>query len=471
MAEQNSPIQSGSNVPTGAVPSAQSAPQVAPQGTQVASVAQPGAGAPSAQPNAAAPAAQQAQTAPVSAQVAQASSPTTSAQPAQTPVAASPTTLPPQPFVPYHNGQPVLQRPKNGNNTALVVGVVICVIVAILVVGIVAIMYFRPDIFFGAANYEKPTTSAVKEAFEDATIPEPDLSNYMYIGNEDLDEAELSDFEAGEVTISSNMPTCIVSARAKYENTSVKVEETLNIRMEHPKDAESWSVAGAPTQGDLHVTPLGPADFKQIKDNFFNILREYDSDVAAQFVNAEIQVEANLNINGGTAVFTLKKPVEGSEEVKECTVNTEISWSDSKGWDVKITSIDGLEEPGDGEQAPAEGDANAPQETPGGADSSGGTSQGGSSGNPTMELEAWSGDLVQVPGTVRFSNGHILLQADYVIRVIFDGRVYITSWFELGAGGSSVTTLTNGAHILATGEMSATGTLPQAPLVINLDYD
>lgn len=436
--------------------------------------------APAAQPQAQAPVQTSPQAVPQPTQAA-APVPAQQAQPAQPTQAQAPivTTLPAQPYIQYHNGQPVLQRPKKSTSTALVVGVVLCVIVAILVVGLVLVMYFRPDFFFGASNYDKPSTSVVKEAFEDADIPEPDLSDYMYIGSEELGEPNLSDFEAGDVTISSNMPTCIVSARAKYENTSVKVEETLNIRMEHPRDAEGWSVAGTPTSASLRVTPLGPADFKQIKENFFNILREYDSEVAAQFVNAEIQVEANLNINGGTAVFNLRKPVEGTEEVRECTVNTDVSWSDDFGWDVEIVSIDGLEEPEQPAEQPTEGEgeAAAQPETPeapangNGSNGGGGGGSGSSSGDPTMELVAWSGDLVQVPGTVRFSNGRILLQADYVIRVIFDGRTYITSYFELGVGASTVASLTNGAHILATGELSATGTLAQAPLVINLEYD
>ena len=85
-----------------------------------------------------------------------------------------------------------------------------------------------------------------------------------------------------------------------------------------------------------------------------------------------------------------------------------------------------------------------------------------------MLLNCSTGDLVEVPGVIEYRDNRVLLRSDYTIRVVLDGRTYITNYFELTANTFVVT---NGAHVSVIGEISATGTLPQAPLMISLDYE
>ena len=83
-----------------------------------------------------------------------------------------------------------------------------------------------------------------------------------------------------------------------------------------------------------------------------------------------------------------------------------------------------------------------------------------------MLLVCYSGDLVQVPGVIEFEGSHILLRTDHVIRVELDNRVFITTYFELTGNGGWY----RGEHTTVIGEISATGSLGKAPLVINVDY-
>ncbi len=84
-----------------------------------------------------------------------------------------------------------------------------------------------------------------------------------------------------------------------------------------------------------------------------------------------------------------------------------------------------------------------------------------------MLLECWTGDLVRVPGTIQVQpNGSVLLRTDDVIRVVFNNMTYITTYFEIMGSGSFV----NGQHVIVDGAISATGSNPIAPLVINLNY-
>ena len=80
-----------------------------------------------------------------------------------------------------------------------------------------------------------------------------------------------------------------------------------------------------------------------------------------------------------------------------------------------------------------------------------------------LQLVCNTGDLVEIPGTIHFDNGKILLRTDDEIRVIYNGTAYTTNYFELQGAGS----WTNGQHTVIIGTLTANGTMAQAPLILS----
>lgn len=358
----------------------------------------------------------------------------------------------------------------------LIIGIILCTVAVVALAAILFLVLVRP--FNNANAPEPPQVSQVQEVFEDASTPTPKLDSFMYINDEGLSDPELSDFKTGKVTEDSSAKgsfICEGEARATFQNASVKAVVPLTVPMTRAAEATSW-VPGGVESGSPEVSPTGPADIQAMQDNIQNILKGFNQDVANQFVDCEVRPEASLNAQGGTVIFNLSKAVS-EEEVKTCTVNTDVTWGDA-GWDVKVTSVDGLEEEPAAEEQNEE--PLEPESTDGGdrgSSSGSGTviiEQGSSSGSggstelyPTMLLECWSGDLVRVPGTIQVqSNGSVLLRTDDVIQVIFDGRTYITTYFELTGVGS----FQNGQHVMVDGAITANGSNPIAPLVINIGW-
>lgn len=390
----------------------------------------------------------------------------------------------------HHSSNPQKQ-PKGSKpgSKLLIIGIILCVIALVALAAILFLVFARP--FEKVDAPEPPPISEVESIFSEATIPAPKLEGFMYIKTDDLSDPEVADFKTGAVTedgAAKGSFICDGQASATFQNSSVKAVIPLTVKMTHAAESTSW-VPGGIEQGDPDVSPTGPADIEAMQANLPNILKAYNQDVATQFVDCEVRPEASLSTQGGTVVFNLSKVV--NDEEKTCSVNTDVTWGND-GWDVKVTSVAGLEEPVPEEEAPAEpqpapeqpaasssetssgentGSTSSTPSTPPSSSSS--DNQGGSSsGNstelyPTMLLECWSGDLVRVPGTIQVqSNGSVLLRTDDVIHVIFDNKTYITTYFELTGSGS----FQNGQHVLVDGAITANGTNPIAPLVINMGW-
>lgn len=355
----------------------------------------------------------------------------------------------------------------------LIAGIIVLVL-ALIALAVAMIFVFKPfGLFEEEVNATAPTIGEVEALFEEGDVEESMLSRFTYVNTEDLEPLVLKNTKVGEVNRNNSGNSkeiyCEATADAEVRNNSITATTTLTMRLVYDKDSGSWRSNGVQT-GNVTGTPEGPADITAIEKNIPALLRSYDSAVAADFSNSEIASEANLTKEGGTASFVLTKPAEGDGEAKTCTVNTEVTWNDSRGWQVDITSIDGLDST---DQVPDEPAPEEPTPADSGANSSGSTqppassgSSGGSSGQPTMLLVCYSGDLVQVPGVIEFEGSRILLKTDHVIRVEFDNRVYITTYFELTGNGGWY----RGQHTTVIGEISASGALGKAPLVINVDY-
>ncbi len=357
-------------------------------------------------------------------------------------------------------------QPKKSGSRMLIIAIILCVIALAALAVILVFVVIKP---FDTANApQAPQISEVEQAFNSTEIDPPSLSGYMYIKTDDLSNPKISQYSVGSVTEDPSAKgsfTCEGRAEAEFENDYIKAVVPLTVKMTQAADATSW-VAGGVEKGKANVTPTGPADLDAIQANLQNILKSYNQDLANQFVGCEVRPEASLNAQGGTIVFNLSK-TEG-DQTRTCAVNADVTWGDS-GWNVKVTSVSGLEEP---TETPAENQEPATEPTP--DDSASNPPSGSSSGNsgsselrPTMLLECWSGDLVRVPGTIQIEqNGAVLLRTDDVILVRFNNRDYITTYFEITGSG----TWQNGQHIILDGAISATGSNPIAPLVINTNY-
>lgn len=367
----------------------------------------------------------------------------------------------------YH--QQMQPHGKKPGSKLLVIGIILCA-VALAALGAILFLTFANP-FSSVDAPEPPRVSDVEDVFEESDVSVPNLSGYMYIKTEGFTEPELSDFKTGNVTEDASAKgsfNCTGEAKAAFQNDYVNVIVPLTVKMTHAAESTAW-VPGGVDEGEPEVSPTGPADLEAMQANIQNILKGYNQDVANQFVDCEVRPEASLNTQGGTVVFNLSKA--NGDEVKTCSVSADVSWGNT-GWEVKVTGVEGLEE-APAEEAPAEP---APEESPTPAEPSdssdanaGGSSGSGSSTElrPTMLLECWSGDLVRVPGTIQVqSNGSVLLRTDDVIRVVFNNMTYITTYFEITGSGS----FQNGQHVIIDGAISATGTNPIAPLVINLNY-
>lgn len=366
------------------------------------------------------------------------------------------------------------QRQAQGHSTLLRVGIFAAIIAALVLAITLILVIFKPfGLFDDKLEVDRPSVSQVEEAFERANLPEPDLSEFAYVNDEDLKQTKLTDFQAGAVQYSKSNGTteayCDTTADVEYENDYVTVKQTLTMRMDYDKGSEEW-VSGSVRGGTLSATPEGPADIEEITRNFLSILRAYDPDIAAMYAGGKTTATSNISKKGGTAEFTTSK-TEG-EETKTCVAHADITWSDTSGWKVDITSISGdidipVQEETKQEQ-PAQPEE-TPSQQPGDQQPATGTSTPGNSGDgASMILICYTGELVEITGTIQFDNsGAILLKTDAKYRVILDGNTYVVDYFEIGARAGGYV---NGQRVAVIGEISYRGSIASAPLFINANY-
>lgn len=361
----------------------------------------------------------------------------------------------------------------DSHSNLLRVGIIAAIVAVVVLIISLILVIFKPfGLFEEHLQVDRPSTTEVEDAFEDANLPEPDLSTFAYVDDADLERTSLKNFKAGEVQYSKSSGSteayCEVTADAEYENDSVSVKQTLSMRMDYDKGNSHWR-AGTARSDSVSAQPEGPADIDAIAENFPNLLNTYDPKIGAMYVGGTTTATSSLTAKGGTAVFTTTK-TEG-ETTRTCTANAEITWSDTSGWNVSITSVTGdIEPPADENQGSTEESAGAvtPEPVSPSNSSSSGTSSGGSGDGATMGLVCFTGELVEVSGTIQFDNsGAILLKTNGRYRVILDGRTYVTDYFEIGARAGGYQ---NGQQVTIIGEISYRGAIAQAPLFINANY-
>lgn len=401
-------------------------------------------------------------------------------------------------YDPSPDGDPALSGTGRRKSNILLVGIIACIIAIVILILALLVIEFKPFGWFSDDfTAEPPSELQVQKEFENATLPKPDLEVFRYVDTDGVEMTNLGEYDTGTVqyagTGNERVATCEVSASATYENDNILIIEPLYMTMTYDKGNGSWTGSN-PRTGTIEAAPLSEPDPSLIADNIFNILKSYDASLADMYADAEVTEESTLGNNGGTIVFTLTKTPETPEggtsaEPLTCTVNSEITWNDSLGWVVKITTVDGdIGDGGTGSEQEAPADPAPAPETPSNnnnnnpsASNNNGSGSGNGSGSHSgpnndvttittetevqiLQLVCSTGDLVEIPGTLRFDSGRILLKTDDEIRVILNGTTYTTNYFEIQGSGS----WTNGQHVVVIGTVSATGTLAQAPLVLSV---
>lgn len=368
---------------------------------------------------------------------------------------------------------PQPKQPKKRNGL-LVVGIIVCLLAAAVLAFAIYYLTNHAD----GPKVDAPSSSTVEEAYAQANISSPALDGYGYISTEGLDDPQISNVQVGEVSSNGSgdakKTSCSTTALVTFQNDSVRVEQTVQMPFTYDASSSSWE-AGKPSvqSSSERVTPTGPVDIEAVQEALPELLKAHDENVATQYEGAEIAATADVTVNGGEITFALSK------DDQQTDVNVGVVWDSSKGWVPTINWV-GAPPAGDGEGQDGEsneGDQNGDSQN-GGSENEGGNTQnpsnengGGNGGNGDggdMLLTCATGDLVEVPGVIEYRDNRVLLRSDYTIRVVLDGRTYVTNYFELTANTFVVT---NGAHVSVIGEISATGTLPQAPLMISLDYE
>ncbi|WP_165252056.1 hypothetical protein [Adlercreutzia sp. ZJ304] len=433
------------SAPVATTPNAQTASSAAPSSAKPAptpAVAVPGVAATTAQPTAAAEAAPKQPNLPVAVPM-----------PEYHPVAGAINPSGPRP-----------KQPKK-HNGLLIAGIIVCALAAIALICALCYIMSRPH----SVTVNAPSADVVEKAYESADINVPTLSDYSYINTEGLDDPQISNIQIGEVTSSGSgdaqKTSCSTTAQVVFENESVRVDQTLQLPFTYNASSSQWE-AGKPSvqSSGEKVEPTGPADVAALQAALPELLKAYDANIASQYEGAAITANSNLSATGGDVTFTLDKTNADGTHMRT-DANVGVAWDETKGW---VPTINWIGTAPNNQGGNPNTNQNQPtNENNNGSNGSTSENTGGANGGD-MLLTCSTGDLVEVPGVIEYRDDRVLLRSDYTIRVILDGKTYVTSYFELTANTFVVT---NGAHVSVIGEISATGTLPQAPLMINLDYE
>lgn len=360
-------------------------------------------------------------------------------------------------------------KPKKKRSALLIVGIIVCLLAAAVLGATLFYILNKPA---EQLDVQQPQMAMVQSEFDSSNIQPAGIAAYAYI-DDSFDNPEISDISIGNVNYNNDrtQATCTATAKALFENESVSVEENVEMPFTYNTSTKQWDAGRANAKSDnIKVTPVGPPDIEKLQVAIPDLLREYDPNIGSVFENADIVADGDLDENGGEITFNLDK-LNSNDTHTQTSVNVGVVWDSKQGWVPTINWVGEItgEMPESTEQPNGEGgNGNENAQTP--SSSSAGTNAGNNNGGnngPSMVLNCATGDLVEIPGVIEYRDNHVLLRSDYMIRVYLDGVEYTCNYFELTANQYVVTV---GAHVAAVGEISATGTLPQAPLMINMDF-
>lgn len=381
------------------------------------------------------------------------------------------------------------QQASRAGKTGLIFLSAISVILFATILILLAYIFKPFGLFQTQIDVNQPSQLQVQAAFNSTDIPSPTVTRFKYVDTSDLVMESIDQFESTEVEHgkSKGSPTATSEGRAvaHYRNSHISLDQQLATPLSYEPNSGKWT-AGDPVEESVTATPMEAADANAIEDDIVSILKSHNSAVGAMYADADVSSDATLNLDGGTISFTLTKPLDASTS-KTCVVDTSVSWDQYSGWNVSVNELSGdidvTEESSQTAAADSSAGSSEPATAQAGdngegaiassaeattsnavASNASSTSNAGPYGGATLYLECYSGDLVEIAGTVQFDqSGSVLIKSDARIAVILDSSTYITDYFEITGSNS----FSNGQHLSIVGSISATGKLTQAPLVLN----
>lgn len=243
------------------------------------------------------------------------------------------------------------------DQTSRAVRIVKRVAVVVLVVAcIVALAYLvlthvtdAIDSSFDEREHEMALSErTVLASLNSTSIASPDLSGYSLVEKGNLIGPRFENVSVGELqeTATSDSKTGDgeyreVTSTAKYRNSSVSVDLPLTQRFTYDADTTSW-VGGEIDYGTPKVTPLRAPSLTSIEAELPSLLAAYDASLASRMEDFGVTFDSAMDEGGGKVTAKLSKN-EGAK-VLTCNVDLWVSWSDSQGWQVTVTSASAVKE-------------------------------------------------------------------------------------------------------------------------------
>lgn len=237
-------------------------------------------------------------------------------------------------------------KKKGSGALAVVIGLVICALVAVTVVA-----YLFTSGFFTHQPAQQTqrvplSDQRVLAAFDGLVLDTPDISQYAYVSQDALIGPKFSDIVLNEpVSLGfggNQVVQCTATATATFKNKGVEIAVPVSLPFDYSESGETW-VPGELTRGEATATPLASASASEILANLNDILTGFDATYGAAMAGASItQTSSNLSVDGGTITVGLSKQaetaVEGKTivETRTCTVTLNVAWSNSEGWLVTV---------------------------------------------------------------------------------------------------------------------------------------
>ena len=236
---------------------------------------------------------------------------------------------------------------KKGQRTAVIVGLIICVLV-----GAGVLTYLFTSGFFNEQPVAEETQrvplsdARVIAAFDEVAMDAPDISQYAYVSQDALIGPKFSDIVLNEPTNlgapGNQIVTCEATATATFKNKGVEINVPVTLPFEYSNAGETW-VPGDLVVGEATAVPLASASANDILANLNDILATNDPTYGEAMVDAAIvKTASDLTIDGGPITVDLSKTVESeadgvkTSELRTSTVTLNVAWSNTEGWLVTV---------------------------------------------------------------------------------------------------------------------------------------
>lgn len=165
---------------------------------------------------------------------------------------------------------------KKGQRTAVIAGLIICVLVAAGV-----LTYLFASGFFNKQPVAEETQrvplsdARVIAAFDEVAMDAPDISQYAYVSQDALIGPKFSDIVLNEPTNlgtpGNQIVTCEATATATFKNKGVEINVPVTLPFEYSNAGETW-VPGDLVVGEATAVPLASANASDILANLNDIL-------------------------------------------------------------------------------------------------------------------------------------------------------------------------------------------------------